>query len=126
MAYDEKLAHRIRELLAGEQLVVTEKRMFGGLAFLVGGLDREPEDRAIVEAVIGMARALGLTTIAEGVETESQAETLQKLGCPWAQGFYFTRPISAPHAAEFAADPSRLAASSSSVTRPDRLQAEAS
>ena len=37
MAYDEKLAHRIRELLAGEQLVVTEKRMFGGLAFLVGG-----------------------------------------------------------------------------------------
>jgi len=37
MAYDEELAHRIRELFAGEQAAVTEKRMFGGLAFLVGG-----------------------------------------------------------------------------------------
>lgn len=37
MAYDEKLAHRIRELLAEEQPAITEKRMFGGLAFLVGG-----------------------------------------------------------------------------------------
>lgn len=36
MAYDEDLAHRLRELLAGED-AVTEKRMFGGLAFLVGG-----------------------------------------------------------------------------------------
>ena len=35
MAYDEDLAHRIRELLAGEP--TTEKRMFGGLAFLLGG-----------------------------------------------------------------------------------------
>jgi len=37
MAYDEELAHRIRGLLADEQPAVTEKRMFGGLAFLVGG-----------------------------------------------------------------------------------------
>src|SRR4051812_22870061 len=36
MAYDEELAHRIRELIAGEA-GVTEKKMFGGLAFLVGG-----------------------------------------------------------------------------------------
>lgn len=36
MAYDEELANRIRELLAGEQ-AVTEKRMFGGLAFMIGG-----------------------------------------------------------------------------------------
>jgi len=36
MAYDEKLAARIRELVAGEQSI-TEKKMFGGLAFLVGG-----------------------------------------------------------------------------------------
>ena len=36
MAYDEELADRIRGLLAGEQFAVTEKRMFGGLAFLVG------------------------------------------------------------------------------------------
>jgi TfoX/Sxy family transcriptional regulator of competence genes len=36
MAYDEELAHRIRELIAGDP-AVTEKRMFGGLAFLVGG-----------------------------------------------------------------------------------------
>jgi TfoX/Sxy family transcriptional regulator of competence genes len=36
VAYDEDLAHRIRELLADEQVVV-EKKMFGGLAFLIGG-----------------------------------------------------------------------------------------
>ena len=35
MAYDEDLANRIRELIAGEE--VTEKKMFGGLAFLIGG-----------------------------------------------------------------------------------------
>ena len=37
MAYDEDLAHRIREVIAGMDVTVTEKKMFGGLAFLVNG-----------------------------------------------------------------------------------------
>jgi diguanylate cyclase (GGDEF)-like protein/PAS domain S-box-containing protein len=57
----------------------------------VAGLD-SPEDTAIVAAVVGMARALGLTTIAEGVETRAQLDEVIRLGCDAAQGFYFAKP----------------------------------
>ncbi len=53
----------------------------------------EAERTAIVEAIIGMARALGLDVVAEGVENEAQASELRRLGCDWAQGFYFARPM---------------------------------
>ncbi|HYZ11317.1 MAG TPA: EAL domain-containing protein [Actinomycetota bacterium] len=58
----------------------------------VDGLGREPEDTAIVMAVLGMAHSLGLSVVAEGVETEEQAEALRDLGCTTAQGFLFARP----------------------------------
>jgi diguanylate cyclase (GGDEF)-like protein/PAS domain S-box-containing protein len=58
----------------------------------VDGVGREPEDTAIVMAVLGMAQSLGLSVVAEGVETEEQLETLRGLGCELAQGFYFARP----------------------------------
>ncbi len=50
-------------------------------------------DVAIVTAIISMARALGLHVIAEGVETEAQRELLTRLGCEYAQGFLFSRPV---------------------------------
>jgi diguanylate cyclase (GGDEF)-like protein len=59
----------------------------------VSGLGVEPEDTAIVSAVLSMARALGLSVIAEGVETEEQLEWLRKLDCPYAQGFLLGRPM---------------------------------
>jgi two-component system CheB/CheR fusion protein len=58
----------------------------------VAGLGISPEDDAIVGAVVGMASALGLTTIAEGVETRTQLDELVRLGCDVAQGYYFARP----------------------------------
>jgi EAL domain-containing protein (putative c-di-GMP-specific phosphodiesterase class I) len=56
----------------------------------VQGLGDHPEDAAIVAAVIDMARALGMVTVAEGVETAAQLVVLQDLGCDLAQGFLFS------------------------------------
>jgi diguanylate cyclase (GGDEF)-like protein/PAS domain S-box-containing protein len=59
----------------------------------VEGLGIEQERTAIVEAVIGMARALSLDAIAEGVENEAQLSELRRLGCDFAQGHLFSRPL---------------------------------
>ncbi|HET7054782.1 MAG TPA: EAL domain-containing protein [Solirubrobacterales bacterium] len=59
----------------------------------VDGLGLEQERTAIVEAVIGMARALSLDAIAEGVEREEQLSELRRLGCDFAQGHLFSRPL---------------------------------
>lgn len=48
---------------------------------------------AIVRAILGLASALGMTTTAEGVESEQLVETLTALGCDVAQGYYFARPL---------------------------------
>jgi EAL domain-containing protein (putative c-di-GMP-specific phosphodiesterase class I) len=54
-----------------------------------------PEDKAvaIVKAIIAVANALGKKVVAEGVETELQRAQLAKLGCDFAQGFLFSRPV---------------------------------
>ena len=59
----------------------------------VAGLGVNRHDTAIVEAVIALCRTLGLTTIAEGVETPEQLATLRALGCTQAQGFLLGRPV---------------------------------
>lgn len=51
-------------------------------------------DAQIVEGLIGLARAMGCVVVAEGVETAEQADTLLQLGCRYAQGYYFHRPMS--------------------------------
>jgi diguanylate cyclase (GGDEF)-like protein/PAS domain S-box-containing protein len=50
-------------------------------------------DGAIVQAIVGMARALGMRVIPEGVETEGQLARLADLGCDFAQGFLLSRPM---------------------------------
>jgi EAL domain-containing protein (putative c-di-GMP-specific phosphodiesterase class I) len=64
----------------------------------VNGLGEKPEDTAIVEAVISLARALGLRTVAEGIETSGQLERLRDLGCELGQGYYFSRALPADEA----------------------------
>jgi len=50
------------------------------------------EEQELVSVIIGMARALGMIAIAEGVESEDQMMTLRRLGCDAAQGFYIGKP----------------------------------
>ena len=59
----------------------------------VDGLGTDPDATAIVAAVMGMAHALGLHVVAEGVETSDQVSRLRTLGCDEAQGYYFARPM---------------------------------
>jgi diguanylate cyclase (GGDEF)-like protein/PAS domain S-box-containing protein len=59
----------------------------------IDGLGVERQRTAIVEAVLGMARALSLDAIAEGVESEAQLAELRRLGCDYAQGHLFSRPL---------------------------------
>jgi diguanylate cyclase (GGDEF)-like protein/PAS domain S-box-containing protein len=61
----------------------------------VDGLGTRPRDSAITEAIIAMARALSLDVVAEGVESEVQAEELLRLGCGYAQGFHCGPPMPA-------------------------------
>jgi EAL domain-containing protein (putative c-di-GMP-specific phosphodiesterase class I) len=57
-----------------------------------GGVGRDP-DAAIVAAVLGLGRALGLAVTNEGVETSEQMRRLRALGCDLAQGYHFSRPL---------------------------------
>jgi diguanylate cyclase (GGDEF)-like protein/PAS domain S-box-containing protein len=58
----------------------------------VAGVGRDPSCDAVVRAVLGIGTALGLSVVAEGVETPQQAASLQALGCDTAQGYLYSPP----------------------------------
>jgi diguanylate cyclase (GGDEF)-like protein len=58
----------------------------------IAGIGSSREDTTIVEHVIGMAKALGIVTVAEGVEDEEQVKHLRAMNCDLAQGWYFSEP----------------------------------
>ncbi|NQU55948.1 MAG: EAL domain-containing protein, partial [Rhodospirillales bacterium] len=58
-----------------------------------------------VEAIIAMSRSLGLTVIAEGVESIEQLELLQARGCDMIQGFYFSKALAADEMTEYLSKP---------------------
>ena len=75
----------LRKLRAGELKI---DRSF------VMDLETSADDRAVVDAVVKLAQALGLKVVAEGVETEAQHEILRAFGCHELQGYLFARPMS--------------------------------
>lgn len=54
-----------------------------------------PDDRAITQTILAMADTLGLSVVAEGIETQEQLDALHHLGCPTGQGYFFAVPLSA-------------------------------
>ena len=62
----------------------------------VAGLSDGPENVAIVRTVVDLARSLGLSVVVEGIETESQLEFVQELGCDFGQGWLFAKAMAAP------------------------------
>ena len=59
----------------------------------VKGIGQNVEDSAIVRAVITVAKSLGLSVTAEGIESADQLEQLRSLGCDHGQGYYFAKPM---------------------------------
>ena len=70
---------------------------------LIKGVGFDNEDTAIIRAVIILARSIGITVTAEGVETTEQLAQLRELGCEQGQGYYFARPVSADRLPELLA-----------------------
>jgi EAL domain-containing protein (putative c-di-GMP-specific phosphodiesterase class I) len=57
------------------------------------GLGEDPTNEAIVSALVTLAHALDERVVAEGVETEAQLACLREIGCDFAQGYYFAKPL---------------------------------
>ena len=61
----------------------------------VSNIEEEEKNLQLVELIMGIARKLNVPVVAEGVETEAQVRLLKELGCAYAQGYYFSRPLPA-------------------------------
>jgi PAS domain S-box-containing protein len=70
----------------------------------VGSMTQQRDSRKIVAAVVGLGQSLGLTTVAEGIETQEQAEMLLWLGCELGQGWLYGRPVPAAKLAAVVSD----------------------
>ena len=66
----------------------------------VRGLDDKPESIAIIRAVAGLGHSLGMTTTAEGVETQEQLDQMRAEGCTEVQGYFYSKPMPASEVAQ--------------------------
>ena len=70
----------------------------------IDGLNIDADDNAIVHTILALAKELEKVTVAEGVETEDQFNTLRALGCELAQGYLMSRPLVAEAFVRLVAD----------------------
>lgn len=75
----------------------------------IADIDSDGHDKAIVSAIISMAKALELKVVAEGVETAGQLEVLKRMGCEEGQGCLFGRPVPANEASRLLTGDAKLA-----------------
>jgi EAL domain-containing protein (putative c-di-GMP-specific phosphodiesterase class I) len=68
----------------------------------VRGLPDDSSNAAIAGAIVALGNSLGLTVIAEGVESAAEEEFLRDLGCHLGQGFYYAKPMPAAELTEWA------------------------
>ena len=73
-------------------------------------LTKDASDFAIARAIITMAHGLGLTVVAEGVESREQLDLLRKEGCEEIQGFLISPAVPAPQFAEMLTNPENVSA----------------
>jgi EAL domain-containing protein (putative c-di-GMP-specific phosphodiesterase class I) len=67
----------------------------------IKGIPTDKDDMAITEAILALGKTLGVTIVAEGVETDAQQSFLRRHACHEMQGFYFSRPIPPDQFARF-------------------------
>lgn len=61
----------------------------------IEGIPSDQGDVVIAETIMILARKMGMSVVAEGIETAKQMQLLQKMGCDVGQGYFFRRPIPA-------------------------------
>ncbi|MFJ5231438.1 putative bifunctional diguanylate cyclase/phosphodiesterase [Kitasatospora sp. NPDC088391] len=71
----------------------------------IDGLGSVPQQHALVEGIVRIADTLGVTVIAEGIETAAQRDLLAAMGCPLGQGYLFGRPMTAARARALTGEP---------------------
>jgi diguanylate cyclase (GGDEF)-like protein len=92
----------------------------------VGRLLDSPDDEVIVKSIVDLVRALGIRSVAEGVESAEVADALRLMGCVAAQGWYFSKPLNAASATSWLAEhgargprPARIPAGRFAGAEPD-------
>jgi EAL domain-containing protein (putative c-di-GMP-specific phosphodiesterase class I) len=75
----------------------------------IQGIEDSPESAALIRTLVQLGKALGIETVAEGIEQQSQLELLQREGCDSGQGYLFARPLALPDLEEFIDLPGRVA-----------------
>ena len=83
----------------------------------VAQMQRDPKSLEVVRTILTLARGLNMDVVAEGIETDAQAERLKALGCRYGQGYLFARPLPFAEAAAHAVPPKARGAGDAPISR---------